>query len=331
MNDTAASAVPNPDRKLSVAPMLDRTDRHFRYFARLLTKQTLFYTEMVTTAALIHGDAARLLEFNPAEKPLALQLGGSDPAELVKCVRLAAPIGFDEFNLNIGCPSPRVQKGRFGACLMAEPELVADCVSAMSEATAVPVTVKMRIGVDDRDSYDHLCHFVAKVADAGCRTFIVHARKAWLQGLSPRENREIPPLRYDIVADLKRDFPGLEIILNGGVQSLEEVERHLRTFDGVMIGRAAYQNPYLLAAADPAIFGERRLPISRQACIESWLPYVEAELSAGTGLYAMVRHALGLFYGVAGGRRWRRVLSEHAVKAGAGAATIRQALEACSA
>ncbi len=309
--------------------MLDRTDRHFRYFVRLLTARTLLYTEMVTTAALIHGNAVRLLEFNPAEKPLALQLGGSDPAELVKCVVVAAPMGFDEFNLNIGCPSPRVQKGRFGACLMEEPQLVADCVRAMVEATAVPVTVKIRIGIDDRDSYAHLSDFVCHVADAGCRTFIVHARKAWLHGLSPRENREIPPLRYDVVANLKSDFPDLEIIVNGGVKSLDEAGQHLQTFNGVMIGRAAYDNPYLLAEADHQIFGQRALPISRQACIASWLPYLEAELSKGTTLSSMVRHVLGLFHGVSGGRRWRRSLTENAFKADAGVTTIRQALEAC--
>lgn len=317
------------DRRLSVAPMLDRTDRHFRYFVRLLTKRTLLYTEMVTTSALLHGNAERLLQFHPAEKPLALQLGGSDPAELAKCVSLAAPMGFDEFNLNIGCPSPRVQKGRFGACLMEEPQLVADCVRAMVEATTGPVTVKMRIGVDGHDSYEQLCHFVSNVADAGCRTFIVHARKAWLQGLSPKENREIPPLRYDIVGNLKNDFSHFEIVLNGGVQSLGEVRRHLETFDGVMIGRSAYHTPYLLAEADRDVFGQRDLPISRQECIASWLPYVEAELSKGTSLHAMARHVLGLFHGVAGGRRWRRCLSENAVKAGAGAATMRAVYEAC--
>lgn len=330
MHDAASLPAGRLDRRLSVAPMLDRTDRHFRYFVRLLTRRTLLYTEMITTSALLHGDVRRLLEHHPAERPLALQLGGSVPSELAKCVRLAERKGFDEFNLNVGCPSPRVQKGRFGACLMEEPQLVADCVAAMAEATVVPVTVKMRIGVDQRDSYEYLCSFVSTVAAAGCRTFIVHARKAWLQGLSPRENREIPPLRYDVVEKLKVDFPGCEIILNGGIQSLAQANRLLDRFDGVMIGRAAYQMPYLLAAADREIFGDTRTPISREACVDAWLPYVESQLARGASLHSMVRHVLGLFHGVAGGRRWRRHLSEHAVLDGAGVATIRDAVTNCA-
>lgn len=290
--------------------MMDWTDRHFRYFARLLSRKTLLYTEMLTTGALLHGDAARLLAFHPAEKPLALQLGGSDPGELAACCRLAEAAGFDEVNLNAGCPSPRVRKGRFGACLMAEPELVADCVAAMGAATRLPITMKTRIGIDDRDGYEDLYRFVATVAAAGCETFIIHARKAWLRGLSPKENREVPPLRYDVAARLKADFPALQIVLNGGIQDLVEAKRHLCAFDGVMIGRAAYHNPYLLAEADPAIFGERQTAISRRDCIESWLPYVEGELSKGTSLHSMVRPALGLYHGVPGGRSWRRRLSE---------------------
>lgn len=317
-------------RRFSVAPMLDRTDRHFRAFARSLTRRALLYTEMITTAALLHGDAEHLLAFDPIEKPLALQLGGSDPGALAQCARLAQRRGYDEVNLNVGCPSARVQNGRFGACLMTEPDLVASCVAAMADAVTLPVTVKTRIGVDDRDRYEDLCEFVSTVERAGCRAFIVHARKAWLQGLSPKENREIPPLRYDVVARLKSDFPGLDIVLNGGLTSLGQALTQLMVFDGVMVGRAAYDDPYLLAAVDHAVFGESRAPVSRRECIESWLPYVERELTSGTHLHAMTRHVLGLFRGVSGGRRWRRYLSEHASAQGAGIATLRAALDDCS-
>lgn len=317
-------------RRFSVAPMLDRTDRHFRAFARFLTRRTLLYTEMITTSALLHGDAERLMAFDPIEKPLALQLGGSDPAALAQCARLAQRRGYDEVNLNVGCPSARVQNGRFGACLMTEPDLVAGCVAAMADAVTLPITVKTRIGVDDRDRYEDLCEFVETVARAGCRTFVVHARKAWLQGLSPKENREIPPLRYDVVERLKSDFPALDIVLNGGLTCLGQVLTQLLVFDGVMVGRAAYDDPYLLAAVDHAVFGESRAPVSRRECIESWLAYVERELASGTHLHAMSRHVLGLFRGVSGGRRWRRYLSEHASAHGAGVATLRAALDDCS-
>jgi tRNA-dihydrouridine synthase A len=317
-------------RRFSVAPMLDRTDRHFRAFARFLTRRALLYTEMITTSALLHGDAERLMAFDPIEKPLALQLGGSDPGALAQCARLAQRRGYDEVNLNVGCPSARVQNGRFGACLMTEPDLVAGCVAAMADAVTLPITVKTRIGVDDRDRYEDLCEFVETVARAGCRTFVVHARKAWLQGLSPKENREIPPLRYDVVERLKSDFPALDIVLNGGLTSLGQVLTQLLVFDGVMVGRAAYDDPYLLAAVDNAVFGESRAPVSRRECIESWLPYVERELASGTHLHAMSRHVLGLFRGVSGGRRWRRYLSEHASAHGAGVATLRAALDDCS-
>ena len=291
--------------------MMDRTDRHFRYFVRLLSKRTLLYTEMVTASALLYGDRERLLAFHPAERPLALQLGGSDPAALATCAAMADTAGFDEINLNVGCPSDRVQNGRFGACLMAEPEVVAASVAAMKAATNCPVTVKTRIGIDERDSYEELLAFVDTVAEAGCRTFIVHARKAWLKGLSPKENRELPPLRYDVVSRLKADRPTLEIVLNGGIETLDQARAQLGTFDGVMIGRAAYRDPFMFARADQDIFMESSGPITRQACIERWLPYVEGELRAGTPLYAMVRHALGLFHGAPGGRRWRRFLSEN--------------------
>jgi tRNA-dihydrouridine synthase A len=317
------------DRRFSIAPMMDRTDRHFRFFARLLSTHTLLYTEMVTTSALVHGNRVRLLAFHPAEKPLALQLGGSDPEDLARCAEMADEKGFDEINLNVGCPSDRVQNGRFGACLMAEPELVAACVAAMKAATRLPITVKTRIGIDDRDSFDDLLRFVDTVADAGCRTFIVHARKAWLKGLSPKENREVPPLRYDVVARLKAERRDLEIVLNGGVVDLDEAKSHLETFDGVMIGRAAYRDPYLLAAADREIFGVLEAPISRRACIDRWIPYVESELRQGTALHAMVRHALGLFHGAAGGRRWRRFLSENATGTHVTAETLIRAAHLC--
>lgn len=315
-------------RRFSIAPMMDRTDRHFRYFARLLSRHTLLYTEMLTTAALLRGDRERLLAFDPLEKPLALQLGGSDPVDLAKCTAIAELAGFDEINLNVGCPSERVQNGRFGACLMAEPELVAECVAAMSRSTRLPVTVKTRIGIDERDSYQELLYFVTTVARAGCETFVIHARKAWLQGLSPRENREVPPLRYDLVERLKRDAPpGLEIIVNGGITTLDQVEAHLECFDGVMIGRAAYQNPYLLAEVDRRVFGRAEPVVSRQVCIEALISYLERELAQGTRLPSMLRHVLGLFHGAAGGRRWRRYLSEHGGKAGV---VVRSLLEAAN-
>ena len=243
------------DRRVSVAPMLDWTDRHCRFFLRLLTRHTLLYTEMVTTGAVLHGNRERLLAYDPAEHPLALQLGGSNPTDLARCARIAADLGYDEINLNVGCPSDRVQSGRFGACLMAEPLLVAECVAAMQAAVDLPVTVKTRIGIDDRDSYEELAEFVRCIALAGCRTLIIHARKAWLTGLSPKENRQIPPLRYDVVYRLKQDFSELRFILNGGVASIQQMAEHLALVDGVMIGRAAYENPYLLAEVDQRFFG----------------------------------------------------------------------------
>ena len=310
--------------------MMDRTDRHFRFFLRLLSQRTLLYTEMVTTSALLHGDRGRLLAFSPEEKPLALQLGGSDPEALAACAAMADAAGFDEVNLNVGCPSDRVQNGRFGACLMAEPELVAAGVAAMRACTRLPVTVKTRIGIDERDSYEELLAFIDTVASAGCRTFVVHARKAWLKGLSPKENREVPPLRYDVVARLKGDRPDLEIILNGGILALEEANAHLRNFDGVMIGRAAYRDPFLLARADQQIFGAESPAITRQSVIDRWLPYVERELSDGTALHAMVRHVLGLYHGAPGGRRWRRYLTENAIGRQASAAALIEAARLCS-
>jgi tRNA-dihydrouridine synthase A len=281
----------------------------------------------VTTGAILHGDRDRLLGFDAGEHPLALQLGGSEPADLAACAREGAGRGYDEINLNLGCPSDRVQRGRFGACLMHEPELVADCVAAMIAAVDIPVTVKTRIGVDEQDSYAALQAFVAKIAAAGCRSFTIHARKAWLSGLSPKENREVPPLRYDVVYDLKRDFPDLEIVLNGGVQSLEEAAAHLARVDGVMIGRAAYQSPYVLAEADRLIFGESAAPKSREEIVADFLPYVARQRGAGVPLNSMTRHMLGLFNGLPGARAWRRCLAEEAHKPGAGPEVIEAALK----
>ncbi len=314
------------DRLLAIAPMLDWTDRHCRYFLRLLTRHTLLYTEMITTGAALRGDRERLLAHDPAEHPLALQLGGSDPAELARCARIAADWGYDEVNLNVGCPSDRVQSGRFGACLMAEPDLVAECVAAMRAAADLPVTVKSRIGIDGRDAYEELADFVRRVAAGGCAVFIVHARKAWLSGLSPKQNREIPPLRYEIVHRLKRDFPELTVVLNGGLITLEQVAEQLRQVDGAMIGRAAYENPYLLAEADERFFGASAPPPGRHQVVRALLPYLEKQLRAGTPLHCMTRPILGLFQGLPGARAWRRTLSERACRRGAGVEVVEAAL-----
>ena len=301
------------DRRLSVAPMMDCTDRHFRYLVRLVTRHTLLYTEMVTSAALVHGRQDHLLDFAEEEHPIALQLGGSDPQELGRCVRLAADRGFDEINLNVGCPSDRVRKGRFGACLMAEPEVVAACVEAMIGAGGLPVTVKTRIGIDDRDRYEDLVAFVEAIAAAGCRSAIIHARKAWLSGLSPRENREIPPLRYDVVYRLKEDFPALEIIVNGGITSLDEAVAHGERVDGAMMGREAYRNPFVLAQADRRVFGaEAATAPERIEIAQSMREYARRELRHGTRLHHVTRHMLGLFHATNGARRWRRHLSTEA-------------------
>ncbi|MDH3474540.1 MAG: tRNA dihydrouridine(20/20a) synthase DusA [Rhodospirillales bacterium] len=323
---------PQVNRRLSVAPMMDWTDRHCRYFHRLLSRRALLYTEMIPTGAILHGARARFLAFDPAERPLALQLGGAEPEDLAVCAGHAAAAGYDEVNLNVGCPSDRVQNARFGACLMAEPGLVAASVAAMARAGGLPVTVKTRIGIDDRDSYDDLRRFVATVAAAGCRSFTIHARKAWLQGLSPRQNRELPPLDYDRVYRLKQDFPELEIVLNGGVLSLDQAAEHLaRGIDGVMIGRAAYRNPYLLAEADRRFFADDRPPPGREAVARALLPYVELQCAAGVPVKAITRHILGLFNGLPGARLWRRHLSETAHRPGsgrgAGPEVIEQALD----
>ena len=297
---------------LSVAPMMDWTDRHERFFLRLISRHARLYTEMVTTGAILHGPRDRLLAFDPAEHPVALQLGGSDPAALAECARIGADLGYDEINLNVGCPSDRVQSGRFGACLMAEPGLVAESVAAMSDAVDVPVTVKHRIAIDDQPEWDTLIDFVDRVAAAGCERFIVHARKAWLEGLSPRENREVPPLHYDLVHRLKAERPGLHVTINGGIEDLDAAATHLRHVDGVMLGRAAYQNPYVLAAADRRFFGELSDAPSRHDVIEAYGDYIEREIAAGRHLVGITRHILGLFNGLRGARAWRRYLSENA-------------------
>jgi tRNA-dihydrouridine synthase A len=305
------------NRRLAVAPMMEWTDRHFRRFMRLITRRTLLYTEMITTSAILRGDTNRFLQFDASEHPLAIQLGGSDPKELGECARIAAVFGYDEVNLNVGCPSDRVQSGKFGACLMAEPELVAQCILAMRAKISIPVTVKTRIGIDTNDSYDYLANFVRTVADAGCDTFIIHARKAWLEGLSPKENREIPPLNYDRVYQLKKDFPELIIVVNGGIHSLAQAQAHLDHVDGTMIGREAYHNPYILSEADNKIFGEQARRLSRHEILETYMSYVEQQLASGIKLNSITRHLLGLFQGVPGARAWRRFLSENAHKPGA--------------
>ncbi|WP_216328542.1 tRNA dihydrouridine(20/20a) synthase DusA [Deinococcus aestuarii] len=320
------SAASRPPHTLSVAPMMDWTDRHCRAFHRTLTRRTLLYTEMVTTGAILHGDRERHLGFGEAEHPVALQLGGSDSAALAECARIAEAWGYDEVNLNCGCPSDRVQNGSFGACLMGTPDVVARCVEAMRGATSLPITVKHRIGIDDLDSYEHLTRFVSTVAAADCETFIIHARKAWLSGLSPKENREIPPLRYEVVRQLKEDFPGLTVVLNGGILSLEAARDHLTWADGVMVGRAAYQDPYILATADRDIFGEDVKSPTRREIVEDFLPYVAAQLEAGQPLNRVMRHILGLFAGQPGARHWKRTLSEQGHRPGAGVEVVREAL-----
>ena len=314
------------ERKLSVAPMMDWTDRHCRFFLRLITRHARLYTEMVTAAAIVHGDRDKLLRFSGQEHPVALQLGGSDPLELAEAARIAAEYGYDEINLNVGCPSDRVQSGRFGACLMAEPDVVGDCVQAMQNAVSVPVTVKCRIGIDDQDTEAALADFVGTIRQAGCRTIIVHARKAWLEGLSPKENRDVPPLDYDRVYRLKRTFPDLEIVINGGVETLDAVADHLSHVDGVMLGRAAYQNPYLLAHADHRFFDDPHPVPDRAEIVEAFLPYIDAEISQGARLHHMTRHILGLFQGQPGARAWRRHLTVQGVKADAGLEVLRDAL-----
>jgi tRNA-dihydrouridine synthase A len=311
--------------EVAVAPMMDWTDRHCRFFLRLLSPSALLYTEMVTAQAVIHGNRDKLLGLDPAERPVALQLGGSDPEQLASAAAIGAGFGYDEINLNVGCPSDRVQSGRFGACLMAEPALVRDCIAAMRAAVDVPVTVKSRIGIDDREDYGFLRDFVGSVAESGCNVFIVHARKAILAGLSPKQNREVPPLRYDHVYRLKAEFPQLFIMLNGGVRNLADVRAHLAQVDGVMIGREAYHNPYFLAEIEHAL--RQVEPPTREAVMAKFLDYVEARLAEGVRLAMMTRHVLGLYLGRPGARRWRRQLSEGACAPGAGTEVIHKAMQ----
>jgi tRNA-dihydrouridine synthase A len=307
--------------------MMEWTDRHCRVFLRALTKRTLLYTEMVHAGAVLHGDAERHLAHDPIEHPLALQLGGSDPGDLAEAAKTGEAFGYDEINLNIGCPSERAGAGRFGACLMAEPELVRDGVGAMIEAVDIPVTVKSRTGIDSRDSYEELSRFIETVALNGCRTFIIHARKALLSGLSPKQNREVPPLQYEYVTRIKADFPDLEIVLNGGLLSIDDALAQLPQVDGAMIGRAAYQDPWILHDADRRVFGATDGPATRHAVVDEMLPYIERQVVAGVPLPRITTHMLGLFNGMPGARAWRRRLSEEARRAGAGPETVRAAAD----
>ena len=317
-----------PAHRFCCAPMMDWTDRHCRVFHRHLSRHALLYTEMITAQAIRHGDRSRLLGFDQQEQPVALQLGGSDPSMLAEAAKIGEDYGYCEINLNVGCPSDRVQEGRFGACLMAEPRLVADCVAAMREAVKVPVTVKCRIGIDDQDENEGLDRFVENVAATGCNTFIIHARKAWLKGLSPKENREIPPLNYARVHQLKAGFPHLGIILNGGLATLESARDEMRNLDGVMLGRAAYHTPWLLADVDRTFFDAPSLVSSRIEAVNGMLPYIQQQLQQGIGLSKMTRHMLGLFHGQPGGRHWRQIISEQGHVPGAGIEVLRLALDA---
>jgi tRNA-dihydrouridine synthase A len=320
-----------PNWRMSVAPMMDWTDRHCRFFHRLLSRRTRLYTEMVTTGALLHGDVPRHLDFDASEHPVALQLGGSEPADLAQCAKLGVQWGYDEINLNCGCPSERVQRGAFGACLMAEPQLVADCVKAMVDAVDVPVTVKHRIGIDKVESYEFVRDFVGQVAEAGCRVFIVHARNAWLKGLSPKENREIPPLRYELVHRLKRDFPQLVIAVNGGIKTDDVVQQQLGELDGAMIGREAYHHPWWLARWDALFYGDPPAALRRDDVEERMVAYMEREHARhGTAWSSIARHMMGLYNGLPGARRWRQVWSDHRLKTEPPRAVMRLAHEGLS-
>ncbi|MBL1210877.1 tRNA dihydrouridine(20/20a) synthase DusA [Geminocystis sp. GBBB08] len=315
---------------ISVAPMMDYTDRHFRYVMRKFTKKTLLYTEMITTQAIIHGDRHKLLDFSEAEKPVSLQLGGDNPQQLAECAKIGEDWGYNEINLNVGCPSSRVQNGNFGACLMAKPEIVAKCVEEMQKAVNIPVTIKHRIGIDDQDSYEDMINFVKIIAESGCQRFIIHARKAWLQGLSPKENRNIPPLRYQEVYQLKQDFPHLTIEINGGITTIEETKHHLNFVDGVMIGRAAYDNPYVFASIDQEIYGEDYPILTREEIIESLYPYIDFWASKKLKLNTIMRHLLQIFAKQSGTKQWKRYLSENGNTFNGGSDIVRQALKTMS-
>jgi tRNA-dihydrouridine synthase A len=325
-SNAIALGIPQPIYPLSIAPMMDYTDRHFRYFMRQITRRTLLYTEMVTSAAILHGDRDRLLGFSVEEKPLVLQVGGDNPKELAQCAQIAEEMGYDAINLNVGCPSSRVQNGNFGACLMAQPTRVADCVSSMMQATHLPVSVKHRIGIDALDRYEDMANFVHIVAETGCQHFIVHARKAWLQGLDPKQNRTVPPLRYGDVYRLKQELPHLFIEINGGFTTLEHIQTQLQIVDAVMIGRAAYDHPYLFATVDHACYGETVAPPTRTAVAQAMIPYLEQWTAQGLKPNKITRHMLQLFAGKAGSRAWKQYLTEHAYKPGAGSNLIQEAL-----
>ncbi len=315
------------NRTVCVAPMMDWTDKHCRYFHRLISKHTVLYSEMITSNALLHGNRDTLLAFEPCESPIALQLGGSDPKALAECSVIAEDFGYDEINLNVGCPSDRVQNGRFGACLMAEPETVAECIFEMQNKVNIPVTVKNRIGIDGQETYHDLSTFIETVAQGGCEVFIIHARIAVLTGLSPKQNRVIPPLNYAYVNQIKAAFPALEIIGNGGVQTLNQMETHLQNLDGVMIGREAYHNPYLLSAVDACFYHDPVPCLTRREVVEAMIPYIQKHLATGGRLNQITRHLLGLFHGVSGARRWRRYLSENAHKDGVNESVVLTALD----
>jgi tRNA-dihydrouridine synthase A len=314
------------DWRFSVAPMMDWTDRHCRVFHRLMTRRTRLYTEMLTTGAILHGDRRRLLGFDASEHPVALQLGGSDPRDLAAAAKIGEEVGYDEINLNVGCPSDRVKDGRFGACLMAEPALVANCIEAIKRAVDIPVTVKCRIGIDDQDPETALDALARGVIAAGADALIVHARKAWLNGLSPKENRDIPPLDYDRVYRLKAALPGVPIVINGGIAGLAEAKAHLDYVDGVMLGRAAYQEPWRLLRVDPELFGEAAPHATMKDVFEAMMPYIESELAQGTRLHSITRHFVGAFHGVPGARAFRRHLAENGVRPGAGVDVLRDAI-----
>lgn len=319
--------LPNINRRFCVAPMLDWSDRHQRMLMRIMSKHSLVYTEMVTTGALIHGDAARYLKFNQAEHPVALQLGGSDPKAMATCAKMAEDAGYDEVNINVGCPSDRVQNGSFGACLMAEPGLVAENFAAMQAVVNIPVTVKNRLAIDEMEEEDTLRRFISIVSNAGCKTFIVHARKAWLKGLSPKQNRDVPPLNYELVYQMKDEFPQQEIIINGGIKSLDESATHLARVDGIMMGREAYHNPYVMTEVDERVFEDLSLTKkSRLEILEIYMEYMQQQMSEGVYLKSMSRHILGLFSGEKGAKAWRRYISENAHKNGAGIEVIEKAV-----
>ena len=310
--------------------MLDWTDRHERYFLRLMSRHAYLYTEMVTTGALIYGNRNRYLQFNAEEHPVALQLGGSDPKDLTECAKMAQDYGYNEININVGCPSARVQKGAFGACLMAEPQLIAECIDTMGLAVNIPITVKNRIGIDEQNEEQSLRQFIDVVSQSGCNTFIIHARKAWLKGLSPKENRDVPPLNYDLVHQIKREYPQLEIIINGGIKTMESSLEHLQAVDGVMLGREVYHNPYLMMQVDAIIYSDEVATQSRKQVLQQYFPYIEQQMGQGVYLKQLSRHLLGLFHGIPGAKAWRRHVSENAYKEGAGIEVLLQAMELVS-